>query len=412
LYAHNGPLYAQATTIVGSTFFDNDWAMKIGAAIDVDSADWITADGTAIYEIWIGEPSRFVNEMALKSNQWQFAADGSGTARLYDNQSGHYTAMPFHWELLRDGAARPQLRITRDGSNDESRIELLSRHSAGPGVLFGAVSNRQCFASVNGVVTVAECDALLQGFSKLPACAAGEELRASGCVTPTVPHIVGEPVFVAGDNARIEISFDTDMQSSYATSGSYDPKASYWKTDKRTFVIEFNHYTAGGTITLIAKDFRSTSGDAMAADYVFTFPGSDGGGGSCGGNGGTVLVTETGGNDRDALLSPNGGEIWISGSQQTVSWMNQYITGDSVDLYVLHDSPCGLLDKTNAEIGKLINQKLWYRFATQVPNTGSYSVDPAALNGGGNAYMVLVVSHSDNSKFDLSDGMFTLQPAP
>ena len=119
-------------------------------------------------------------------------------------------------------------------------------------------------------------------------------------------------------------------------------------------------------------------------------------------------VTESVGNDRDALLIPNGGETWTYGETRTIQWMTQYITGPTVDLYVLHDDPNGLLDKDDPNIGYIINRKQWYRFAASVSNTGSYSLDPQELSGIGNAYMILVVSVSDKSKFDLSDATFTL----
>ncbi len=120
------------------------------------------------------------------------------------------------------------------------------------------------------------------------------------------------------------------------------------------------------------------------------------------------IVAEGIGNDRDALISPNGGESWFDGQRQNISWMNKYITGDTVDLYVLHDAPIGLLDKYDNEIGTAINARNWYKFASSVANTGSYTVDPADLNGNGNAYMILVVSSENNSDFDLSDGVFSL----
>lgn len=120
------------------------------------------------------------------------------------------------------------------------------------------------------------------------------------------------------------------------------------------------------------------------------------------------IVREGWGNDRDALISPNGGEHWRNGQTQTIYWMNQYITGSTVDLYVLHDDPKGLVGNTSKNVGTTINQKNWYKFASNVPNTGRYSLDPAKMAGSGNAYMVLIVSTSDNSKFDISNDRFSL----
>jgi len=120
------------------------------------------------------------------------------------------------------------------------------------------------------------------------------------------------------------------------------------------------------------------------------------------------LVSENDGNDRDALISPNGGEVWSSGETQTIQWMTQYIIGNTVDLYVLHDDPSGLFDKTSLTLGNVVNTKTWYKFATNVQNSGSYVFNPADMSGTGDAYMVLVVSTTDNTKWDISDGTFSL----
>lgn len=121
------------------------------------------------------------------------------------------------------------------------------------------------------------------------------------------------------------------------------------------------------------------------------------------------IVAEDGGNDRSALIAPNGGQIWKSGQQETITWMTEFITGASVDLYVLHDDPKGLVGNVSQTVGATVNSKIWYKFAGELNNTGSYKVDPAILKGEGNAYMILVVSTTDNTKFDISDNTFTLQ---
>lgn len=120
------------------------------------------------------------------------------------------------------------------------------------------------------------------------------------------------------------------------------------------------------------------------------------------------IVAEGHGNDRDALIAPNGGESWFNGEVQTVSWDTRYITGATVDLYILHDDPSGLLDKDDYNIGSTINSKNWYKFAGSVNNTGSYSFYTTELGGSGNSYMILVVSSDNNREFDLSDGVFSL----
>ena len=81
--------------------------------------------------------------------------------------------------------------------------------------------------------------------------------------------------FVDGNPARLVVSFDTNMKPNYWTTGNYVPKPGNpgsWP-DLRKLVIEFESYTPGGSITLVASGFQSEAGVPMAADRVFTFPG-------------------------------------------------------------------------------------------------------------------------------------------
>ncbi len=122
------------------------------------------------------------------------------------------------------------------------------------------------------------------------------------------------------------------------------------------------------------------------------------------------IVADEGGNNSAALSSPNGGELWKNGEQQTITWNTQYITGATVDLYILQDNPVGLVGNSSQTVGATINSKYWYKFAGAVSNTGAYNLDPAIFHGNGNAYMVLVVSATDKTKFDISDATFSLKP--
>ncbi len=110
------------------------------------------------------------------------------------------------------------------------------------------------------------------------------------------------------------------------------------------------------------------------------------------------------------VLAPNGGESWYYGQTKQVRWRSSEISGSSVDLYVLHDDPTGLFSSSN--VGAQVNSKNWYKFAEGVSNTGSYSMDPSDMNGGGNAYVLLIVSSEDNSQWDIGDGMFELGREP
>jgi hypothetical protein len=113
------------------------------------------------------------------------------------------------------------------------------------------------------------------------------------------------------------------------------------------------------------------------------------------------------GSNPSALQTPNGGEIWTSGTSETILWDNLVeITGSTVDLYVLHDDPTNLNDFTSSS-SELLANKIWYQFGTAISNSGSYQVDPSILNGIGNAYIILIVSSSD--EWDISDDTFSLQ---
>jgi hypothetical protein len=94
-----------------------------------------------------------------------------------------------------------------------------------------------------------------------------------------VPSVVGPTIqsinFTPGVAAKLEVAFDTDMGHGYSTTGTYSPSRSYWATP-RLFVVEFNSYVSGGSITLVkggsGGSFVSTGGVGMAADRVFVFP--------------------------------------------------------------------------------------------------------------------------------------------
>lgn len=79
-------------------------------------------------------------------------------------------------------------------------------------------------------------------------------------------------------NASIQVSFNTNMKNRAYFHGSYSPSNTYWKNGK-TYVIEFDSYMPGGTITFSGTDdrdgskgFQNSSGIAMQQDKTFTFP--------------------------------------------------------------------------------------------------------------------------------------------
>lgn len=102
-----------------------------------------------------------------------------------------------------------------------------------------------------------------------------KEITVAGvAVVPTVTDLTFTPA-TANTAAKLTAIFSTDMQSGHSITGAYVLKVGkegYWP-DARTFVVEFSSVTSGGQITLVASGFKSVSGQPMAADRVYTFPG-------------------------------------------------------------------------------------------------------------------------------------------
>ncbi|MCH9739877.1 MAG: GPI anchored serine-threonine rich family protein [Epsilonproteobacteria bacterium] len=106
-----------------------------------------------------------------------------------------------------------------------------------------------------------------------------------------------------------------------------------------------------------------------------------------------------------ALHSPNGGEIWDSGKNQTIEWDINQLNGSNIDIYVLHDDPSNLTN-VSSSLNETLSNKRWYQFADDISNTGVYNVDPIDLNGDGNAYVILIVSANQN--WDVSNSTMVL----
>lgn len=108
----------------------------------------------------------------------------------------------------------------------------------------------------------------------------------------------------------------------------------------------------------------------------------------------------------DAISQPASDDIWVSGIPESVVWNNSTLQGALVSIYVLHDSSSSLTDLNPDP--SIVEGKNWLRFASGVTNNGTYTIDPSALQGNGNSYKILVVS--DEDYWDMSEGLFSLQP--
>jgi len=106
----------------------------------------------------------------------------------------------------------------------------------------------------------------------------------------------------------------------------------------------------------------------------------------------------------DALISPNGGEVWVYDTSKTITWAEPELYGN-IDLYLLQDDPSNLAE-VSSTLTELLNSKNWYQFESNISNTGSYTLNPRDLNGNGDAYVILIVD--DNENWDISDNTFSL----
>jgi len=110
-------------------------------------------------------------------------------------------------------------------------------------------------------------------------------------------------------------------------------------------------------------------------------------------------------NYKDALMSPTKGDKFVIGQAFRVTWDNNKITGDNVNIYVLHDDPVGI-DTTDGVDLSILKSRNWYKFATNMENNGDIGFDAALLNGIGNAYKLLLIS--DSGDWTLHRGTFTI----
>lgn len=108
----------------------------------------------------------------------------------------------------------------------------------------------------------------------------------------------------------------------------------------------------------------------------------------------------------NAVSQPENGSVWMYGTPESVIWNRSLLQGTSVSIYVLHDDPTDLSVSDPDPIA--VEGKNWFRFASGVTNSGTYTADPSRLQGNGNAYKILVVS--DENYWSMSQGQFTLQP--
>jgi hypothetical protein len=111
-------------------------------------------------------------------------------------------------------------------------------------------------------------------------------------------------------------------------------------------------------------------------------------------------------NYQDVLTSPKHDDVFGIDQTFRVTWNTNGFIGTSVDMFVLHDNP------ENIDVGEsfdlsVVKSRNWYKFATNIENSGDVGFDAALLNGLGNAYKILLVSDAGN--WTLNRGTFSIK---
>ena len=135
------------------------------------------------------------------------------------------------------------------------------------------------------------------------------------------------------------------------------------------------------------------------------------------------------GSDRAIVTAPNGGETFLTNSNPSITWNQNKLTSTFVRLYLLDDNPSDLY--SYSDINTLKTNKKWIILggesstplgsspsldipagATGFSNSGSYSITARELADKiGNEYIILVTSE-DETQWDISDGVFSINPTP
>jgi|GEM_PF-3629661 len=108
------------------------------------------------------------------------------------------------------------------------------------------------------------------------------------------------------------------------------------------------------------------------------------------------------------LTAPNGGENWVDGNTETISWNTSSINGTTITPYLLEDDPSGLELTDPAQLTQQVISKRW----TPIPgfgnssNSGSLSLDPFSLNQQQSGFRILILDNLGN--WDISDANFSI----
>ena len=95
------------------------------------------------------------------------------------------------------------------------------------------------------------------------------------------------------------------------------------------------------------------------------------------------------------ILSPNGGEDYFDGSQETITWTSAGDVGSYVKLYYSTDGGVG-----------------WYTIDSQEANDGSFQWTIPSLLETSSACLLKIEDYNNSDYVDISDNYFTINPNP
>jgi hypothetical protein len=273
--------------------------------------------------------------------RWADVSKGSnGNPLVYVARGSHALFPALGWFNVINVGVIPNLKEPAGGSHEGSSGELsyldMSQNigltfsgSIVDGLGSGAKNSRfppfirmplQNFAASAGT-NFSDCVANKQGCEKY----------INQAIAPAITDLTFT-ASTANTTAKLTAVFSTDMQSGYSTTGAYVLKAGkegYWP-DKRTFVVEFDSYTSGGQITLVASGFKSVSGQPLAADRVYTFNSSSNTGAES-----NVIGPSTAG-----LISLKSATIDQDGdAYDKVEWINNIFSAENKTIFVTYENP-------------------------------------------------------------------------
>jgi hypothetical protein len=117
--------------------------------------------------------------------------------------------------------------------------------------------------------------------------------------------------------------------------------------------------------------------------------------------------------DALTLIQPNGGEQWLSGSTQVISWnsyktTNKAVNGSKDILNYLPKAPMKQMNVSSVKLEYTTNSGAqWHSIAENVDNNGSYTWQ-SVPSANSSLCKVRISDMADGTPYDLSDSLFTI----